>query len=649
MEVITGVPPAEFGDKDSLVVRIVTKSGLGQKAFGDASVSYGSFSTPSTDVSVGAGSNSVGDFASVTGMRTTRYLDPPEFAALHDHGTNWTVFDRLDARAGTGTLHVNVQGAKSGFDVPNTYDQDAAGQAQHQNIATWNVAPGFSQAMGSKALLTLNGYVRRDHVTYMPSLDPFADTPATEAQDRTLTNYGGKADVAMVYGRNNIKFGGTIGATRLGEHFTMGITDPTFNSPCVDATGAPSGSTSLTDPGQCAGASLVPNDAFVSGLLPFDLSRGGTRFAFDDTGTIKQQAAFAQDDITAGPATVQLGLRFDHYQGLTTTSLLQPRVGVAYQIPHSTTVLRASYGRTMETPYNENLLLSSATGANGLADSVFGAANEQPLQPGRRDQIEVGVQQGFGGWVLVDAGYFWKHTVNAYDFDVLFDTPIVFPISWDHSDISGITGRVDLVEHHGFSAFTVLGHNVARFFNPENGGILFDSPLPSGAFRIDHDQKFQQTTNLQYRFEASHGAWAGLTWRFDSGLVAGEVPDYATALTLSADQQAAIGLYCGGTFATLASPLTSCTDPNRGALRLRIPADGTEDDDTNPPRIAPRNLFDIAVGVDNLLGGHSRKVRVQFSVINLTNKVALYNFLSTFTGTHFVTPRTFKVEVGVTF
>ena len=28
MEIITGVPPAEFGDKDSLVVRIITKSGL---------------------------------------------------------------------------------------------------------------------------------------------------------------------------------------------------------------------------------------------------------------------------------------------------------------------------------------------------------------------------------------------------------------------------------------------------------------------------------------------------------------------------------------------------------------------------------------------------------------------------------------------
>jgi hypothetical protein len=43
------------------------------------------------------------------------------------------------------------------------------------------------------------------------------------------------------------------------------------------------------------------------------------------------------------------------------------------------------------------------------------------------------------------------------------------------------------------------------------------------------------------------------------------------------------------------------------------------------------------------------KVKVRFSVLNLTNKEALYNFLSTFTGTHFVTPRAYQVQVGLTF
>ena len=40
---------------------------------------------------------------------------------------------------------------------------------------------------------------------------------------------------------------------------------------------------------------------------------------------------------------------------------------------------------------------------------------------------------------------------------------------------------------------------------------------------------------------------------------------------------------------------------------------------------------------------------MRFSVINLTNKESLYNFLSTFSGTHFVTPRAYQVQLGVTF
>jgi hypothetical protein len=65
--------------------------------------------------------------------------------------------------------------------------------------------------------------------------------------------------------------------------------------------------------------------------------------------------------------------------------------------------------------------------------------------------------------------------------------------------------------------------------------------------------------------------------------------------------------------------------------------------------VAPRNIFDIGMGIDNLLQGSGPKVRVRFSVINLTNREALYNFLSSFSGTHFVTPRAYQVSVGLSF
>jgi TonB dependent receptor len=192
----------------------------------------------------------------------------------------------------------------------------------------------------------------------------------------------------------------------------------------------------------------------------------------------------------------------------------------------------------------------------------------------------------------------------------------------------------------------VLATTNAIFSPPPTGGILI--PVPSGDFRIDHDQKFNATTNLQYTFARSLGAWAALVWRYDSGLVPSALVDTSSLLALTADQQAAAGVFCGGQIATLATPITSCSS-NLGATRLVMPAPGTENDVTNPPRIAPRHLFDLGLGVDNLLHGDRAKLRVRLSVVNLTNNEALYNFLSTFTGTHFVTPRAYQLQVGIKF
>ena len=641
MEVITGVAPAEYGDKSSLVVHIVTKSGLDlKKPAGSVSFDYGSFTTPTLEANLGAGSHTVGNFLSISGMRTDRFLDPPEFTALHDTGSKQSFFDRLDVRPNdVDTLHLNVNVGRSSFDVPTTYD--APDQTQHQTIDTFNVAPGYSRVIGSNTLLTANGYVRRDHLTYSPSADPFDDTPATVSQDRSLTNFGGKVDLSYASGAHNLKMGAAINATRLDENFTLGFTDPAFNSPCIDATGSPVGNPALRGIGQCQG-SLSPNPGFNAGLSAYDLTRGGTPFVFNGAATIKEQAAYVQDDIKAGRFSLKLGLRFDNYDGLTTASMLQPRLGASYAVPGTNTVLRGSFGRSLETPYNENLLLSSGYGSSG---ALVGTG--QPLQPGRRNEGELGVQQAVGRWVVVDAGYFNKHTINGYDFNVLFNTPIVFPVAWDHSRINGFTGKINLVEHGGFSAFVVMAHTNAIFSPPGVGGVLLNEP--PGDFRIDHDQKFNSTTNVQYVFNRTIGAWAALSWRYDSGTVAGSVPDYATALTLTADQQAAIGLYCGNTVATIDAPITSCGSPSRGATRVVIPADGTENDVTNPPRIAPRNLFDLGLGIDNLLHTQKTKVRLRLTVVNLTNTEALYNFLSTFSGTHFVTPRAVQVQVGVVF
>ncbi len=173
-------------------------------------------------------------------------------------------------------------------------------------------------------------------------------------------------------------------------------------------------------------------------------------------------------------------------------------------------------------------------------------------------------------------------------------------------------------------------------------------------FRIDHDEKFNQTTHLQYQ-PWKAGPWVGFNWRYDSGLVAGSVP-FATDSTtpidltiLSADQQLQAGLFCGSHHPTLSAPLTTCAPSQYGSTLVKIPAPGTQDPDRNPQRIAARNLFDLAVGDDNLFKGEHYKWSLTVTAINLTNKTALYNFLSTFSGTHYITPRTVTAQAGFHF
>jgi hypothetical protein len=651
LEVISGAPPAEFGDKTSLVIKVTTRSGLGVTTpTGSFTTSYGSFGTANAEFNLSYGGPKWGNFIAVSGLNSGRFLDPPEFAPIHDKGNEENLFDRVDFQLSPkDTIHTNFQYTRSWFQTPNTYDNlnvvgpDGTGVGntdQRSQIGTFNIAPTWSRVIGTTAVFTLGAYVRRDQYNYYPSNDPFADlgpiNSESISQDRNLTNAGIRSDISYVKGMHNIKAGITYQHTFLNENDSLGIIDSTLLPSLTDAAGAP-----------CfvSGAAL---DAPCTTLLPIDLTRGGSLFTFRGHADVKELSMYVQDTITKGNWSFNLGIRGDIYNGLSAASQAEPRIGIAYNIKPTNTVLRISYARTLETPFNENLIIAT----RGCDVAVIAALI--PCVPanspaGFRNEFHAGLEQAFGKYLVLDGEYIWKYTHNAYDFSVLGNTPITFPIDWHNSKIPGFLVRASVPNFHGFTALVVMSSVAARYFPPQVGGLGVTVGQGGSVFRIDHDEKFNQTTHLQYQ-PWKRGPWVGFNWRYDSGLVAGSVPDYATALTLDGDEQAAIGLFCGATFATLSAPLTSCpAGTPRGATRLNIPADGTENDDKNPPRIAPRNLFDVSVGDDDLLHGDRYKWSLRFTVINLTDKEALYNFLSTFSGTHFVTPRSETVELGFHF
>ncbi|MES2222533.1 MAG: TonB-dependent receptor [Acidobacteriota bacterium] len=658
IKVINGMIPPEYGDKASIVVQTTTKSGLGNKRpTGDISASYGSFGTVLADANVGIGSQKWGNFLDLNGMNGGRFLDTPEFTVMHAYGNNENFFDRIDYNpTPKDTLHLDMTAARSWFQNPNQFDQQfptpnqynplGLHQDQRQKNLTYNVAAFWTHLFGSDALLSVAPFLRQDNIHYYPSADVFADTPATLQQSRRLQNAGITADYSYVKGIHDFKAGAVFQHTFLNEGFGFGITGPTYNAVCQQADGTPVVAPGITNPDDCVTQGYQPNPNFLPGELQYDLTRDGKQFAFKGHTDIKEESLYVQDTIAWKNWQFLFGARGDNYNGISSKYMLEPRAGATYQMRKTGTVLSAGYSRLMPTPYNENLILSSSVGSGGLANNL-GGNGVHPLTPASRNQYDLGFQQAFGKYVVVSGSYFWKHTKGDFDFDVILNTPLTFPIQWRKSEISGGGLRVSLTPIHGISAYSVMGHSHSLFYPPEIGGLIFNdngSATSLQPFLIDHDQAFEQNTHMQYQ-PKPNGPWYGLTWRYDSGQVAGNVP-FGTApgvpvsLTyLTADQQQQIRLSCNGVQATLTSPLVSCLPEELKSPLVTIPRAGTESPDKNPPRVAPRNLFDMDAGWNNIFHGKRYQTNLSLTVTNITNKVALYNFLSTFSGTHFVPPR----------
>jgi carboxypeptidase family protein/TonB-dependent receptor-like protein len=728
LEVISGAPPAEYGGKTSVVIVATTRSGQGvSPPHGSVTTSYGSFGTSKVAAEVAYGGKNWGNFISAGGLNTGRFLDPPEFTVIHDKGNEENLFDRVDYQLSTAdSIHLNIGYTRSWFQTPNSFDGENAtpwsgldgvdaqdvnnygGVApngavvgptdQRSKIGTVNFAPSWTRLLSANAVFTLGAFVRRDDFNYYPSSDPFADLgpPGLQrqsvGQNRTLTNAGIRSDLSYVKGVNNIKAGVTYEQTFLDENDSLGIVDPTYNAPCITFSNDQQqyvAAPGLT-PAQCPNSTGTYQQNNVSNpnalgnalypyfnptLAPYDLTRGGGVYDFIGHTDVKELALYLRDNITKGNWSLNLGLRGDFYNGLTVARQAEPRVGAAYNIKKTNTILRASYARTLESPFNENLILSSIGCENAVVAPLLlctpGASGA--LNPGFRNEFHAGIEQAFGKYLVFSGEWITKYTHNGYDFSVLGNTPITFPIEWHNSKIPGYAGRVSVPDLHGFSALMVFSSVAARFFPPQIGGAGATVGAPGLPFRIDHDEKFNQTTHLQYQ-PWKRGPWIGFNWRYDSGLVAGNAPCYGVGASndcpqsttlngqpavflqdvfgnpLSADQEFQAGFTCNGVRATPTTPLPSpCVASQFGSSLIKVPAIGTENDDHNPPRIASRNLFDISVGHDNLFHGDKYKVSAQLTAINVANKYALYNFLSTFSGTHYVTPRALTAELAFHF
>src|SRR5208283_4349996 len=90
---------------------------------GSVNASYGSFGSSNVAAELAYGGAKWGNFISLGGLHSGRFLDPPEFVVLHDKGNEENFFDRVDYQLSTADCpRLNLGFTRSWFQTPNSYD-----------------------------------------------------------------------------------------------------------------------------------------------------------------------------------------------------------------------------------------------------------------------------------------------------------------------------------------------------------------------------------------------------------------------------------------------------------------------------------------------------------------------------------------------
>ncbi|MFL6214051.1 MAG: TonB-dependent receptor [Blastocatellia bacterium] len=594
VEVLTGGIPAEFGDKLGAVVNLNTKSGLDMPISGEISGNLGSFSTGDVAASFGGHAKKFGWFTAFSGAATHRYLDPPTIENFHNTGrtaSNLTTFDFDPSQNDLFKLTLIFGGAN--FFVPNRLDQEVAGQDQRQRQRNESASLSWQHIFSPSTVASL-ALFGRTSTAELTSNE--LSTPVVAFQDRRLTNYGLLSSLSYAGHGHSLKTGIQYTRTPVSENFLFYPTDASAFAPIVDEAG----------------------NVFANPVLRFSATNP---FVFRDERTGRMASAFVQDRFSPFKNfTVDAGLRFDDYRLIISDHAFSPRIGIAYSIPRTQTVIRASYNRLFQPPPAENLLLASSAQAAQLSPLAVttGELGVKPILPDKEHVFEIGVQQQMSKYARLTVSAYNKQVRNFSDKDQFFDTGIIFPISIFAGRVNGVEARVDTAEWRGLSGFFSYANSRSFGITPINGGLFLGEVVdtlsnPGLRFPNDHDERNTGQFQVNYSHKRS-GWWTSFGGRYDSGVPVDAEPGTTREQFISAGFD---------------PRLFDLIDFQRG-------------------RVKPRTLFNFSTGVD-LRQTERVGLSLALDVQNIADRLYVYNFESLFSGTHIGPPRLWDARLTLKF
>ena len=336
-----------------------------------------------------------------------------------------------------------------------------------------------------------------------------------------------------------------------------------------------------------------------------------TTFSFIGTRPDLEQSAYVQDLIRLGNWTVSAGLRWDHYQLLVNQNALSPRVGVSRYFAKANLLAHVSYDRVFQTPSFENILLSSSPSVVVLNPDVL----RLPVEPSHGNFYEAGVMKGFLGNFSLDVNGYLRQMNNFADDDLLLNTPVSFPISFRKTSIYGAEAKINVPHWGKVSGFVAYSYMVGSAYFPVNGGLFLGQSATNvltqltGRFWVSQDQRNTARARFLYQFKPRF--WGAIGAQYGSGLPVDFDGTFEQAL-------AAYG----------------------PAVISKVNFEAN--------RVRPNFSLDTSLGAD-LWAKDNVALRLQFDVLNITDRFNLINFAGLFSGNSVAPPRTFGVRLQTTF
>ena len=475
LSIYTAGIPAEYGRKMGGVVEVNTLQDSQPGLHGQLALSGGSFDTAGASVQgqYAWGKNTFG--ASTSGSMTSHYLNPVVPENFSNTGTlgDFSLNYERDLSS-KDRLRFIVRHELSRYDIPNELVQQTNGQIQTaDNIETMGIA-SYQHTFSSNALADFRTMVRDNNIGFNSNPD---STPIEVFQQNFFREAYFKGSGTVTRGRNEWKFGFESDNIFLNENFRYHITDPTQFDP-----------------------QTPPNFSFIANRPDLE------------------QSMFVQDQIRFKNLTINIGLRWDHYQLILNRNAVDPRFAISRYFPSADLVLHFSYDRVFQTPSFENILLSSSPQAEAIDPSP---GNVQRLvEPSEGDYYEAGLTKAFGGKVKLDANYFRRLVANYADDDQIQNTTISFPIAFQKAVIYGTEAKLELSDWRRFSGFLSYSYTLGQAWWPVTGGLFLGDDaaglLTSGHFPDSQDQR--NTVRGRLRYQVKPRFWIAGGVQFDSGL-----------------------------------------------------------------------------------------------------------------------------------